>query len=225
MTSLRHVHRSAADALRALWPGRRRLCIDVGARNGFSLWQRFGLGRRNVVIHAFEPNPVSMAEIAPYADRFPGLRLHPMAVSLENGKSRFHVTRNPECATLLETRPEVVQQNAEIPAGSLDVLEVIEVETIRLDTFLEREGIERVDLLKIDAEGHDLDVVRSAGDAIRRVVKLRMEVQSGPTMYVGDSREQEAVAYLAQHGFALTKKYTHPHGWAHDLTFRNRALA
>ncbi len=228
LTSPRHVYRSAADSLRALWSGRpvpTRVYIDVGARNGFRYWRRrLGLGRRNVVVHAFEPNPASMAELAPYAARFPGLHLYPMAVSLENGKSRFHVTRNPECATLLEPLPEIARQNAQIPADSLDVVEVIEVETITLQSFLEREGIERVELLKIDAEGHDLDVARSAGDAIRRVVKVRMEVQSGPEYYVGGSREEEAVAYMGGHGFDLAKKYTHPHGWAHDLTFRNRAL-
>jgi hypothetical protein len=81
-----------------------------------------------------------------------------------------------------------------------------------------------VELLKIDTEGHDLDVVRSAGDDIRRVKHIQLEVQSGPEYYVGGTREEQAIAYLAAHGFTLVRKWDHPHGWAHDLTFRNDAL-
>jgi FkbM family methyltransferase len=220
--------RQAADSLRGLRYRRRfppGVYLDVGARAGYLFWKKeLGLGRGNVTVHAFEPNPASMAELLPYAQRFPRLHLHPLAVSLENGKRRFHVTRNPECATLLEPRPEVAQRNALIPSGSLDVLETIEVETITLQTFFAREHIDAVELLKIDTEGHDLDVVRSAGDDIRRVKRIKLEVQSGPEYYVGGTREEQAVAYLGGRGFTLVEKRDHPHGWAHDLTFRNDAL-
>jgi FkbM family methyltransferase len=210
----------------SLWGFRHRhrfkpgVYIDVGARAGFPFWrEELGLGRSKVVVHAFEPNPASMAELLPYAARFRALHLHPQAVSLENGRRRFHVTRNPDCATLLQPIAEVAEQNSMIPPGSLDVLETIEVETITLQSFLQREGIETVELLKIDTEGHDLDVVRSAGDDIRRIQRIKMEVQSGPEYYAGATRQEQAVAYLSDRGFRLVKKWDHPHGWAHDLTF------
>ena len=70
------------------------------------------------------------------------------------------------------------------------MLETIEVDTITLQSFFERERIHAVELLKVDTEGHDLDVVRSAGDDIRRVKRIQLEVQSGPEYYVGASREE-----------------------------------
>ncbi|HKA13768.1 MAG TPA: FkbM family methyltransferase [Myxococcota bacterium] len=220
--------RAATDSLRGFRyrhrfpPG---VYIDVGARAGYSFWRKeLGLGRGNVVVHAFEPNPASMADLLPYAERFPKLHLHPQAVSLENGKRRFHITRNPDCATLLEPIAEVAEQNALIPPHSLDVIETIEVETITLESFLQRERIESVELLKVDTEGHDLDVVKSAGDDIRRIKRIQMEVQSGPEYYVGGTRQEQAVAYLAGRGFCLVKKWDHPHGWAHDLTFEREPL-
>src|SRR5262245_2685187 len=74
----------------------RGVYIDVGARSGYPFWrEELGLGHRGVVVHAFEPNPASMAELRPFALRFRDLHLHAMAVSLEDGKRRFHVTRNP----------------------------------------------------------------------------------------------------------------------------------
>jgi FkbM family methyltransferase len=228
LLSAPRLYRQVADSLRGYRyrhrfpPG---IYLDVGARAGYLFWKKeLGLGRGNVTVHAFEPNPASMAELRPYAQRFPKLHLHALAVSLEDGKRRFHVTRNPDCATLCEPLPEVVRQNERIPSGSLDVLETIEVETITLRSFFARERIDAVELLKIDTEGHDLDVVRSAGDDIRRVKHIQLEVQSGPEYYVGGTREEQAVAYLAAHGFTLVRKWDHPHGWAHDLTFRNDAL-
>lgn len=203
----------------------RGVYIDVGARGGYPFWrEQLGLGHRGVVVHAFEPNPASMAELLPFAARFPNLHLHAMAVSLKDGKRRFHVTRNPDCATLLEPLAEVAGRNPMIPANSLEILETIEVETISLRTFLQRERIETVELLKIDTEGHDLDVVRSAGDELRRVKRVKMEVQSGPEYYVGGTREDQAIAYMTAHGFSLVAKWDHPHGWAHDLTFQNASL-
>ena len=222
------LYQQAADALRGMIYHRRfppGVYLDVGARAGKRFWRReLGLGRGNVTVHAFEPNPASMAELLPYAAKWPRLHLHPLAVSLENGKRRFHITRNPDCATLLEPVPEVAERNAMIPSGSLDVIETIEVETITLQSFFARERIQAVQLLKVDTEGHDLDVLRSAGDDIRRVKRIQIEVQSGPEYYVGGTREEQAVEYLAAHGFTLVNKWDHPHGWAHDLTFRNDAL-
>ena len=228
MLSAPRLYRQVADSLRG-YRYRRRfppgIYLDVGARAGYLFWRKeLGLGRGNVTVHAFEPNPASMAELLPYAQRFPKLHLHALAVSLENGKRRFHVTRNPDCATLNEPLPEVVRANEQIPSGSLDVLEMIEVQTITLQSFIARERIAVVELLKIDTEGHDLDVVRSAGDDIQRVKRIRLEVQSGPEYYVGGTREEQAVAYLGARGFTLIEKWNHPHGWAHDLTFRNEAL-
>jgi FkbM family methyltransferase len=225
----RRAARAAASALRAL---RRRLrrfppgvYIDVGARAGYPFWRdELGLGRAGVIVHAFEPNPASMAELLPYAERFPNLHLHALAVSLEDGKRRFHVTRNPDCATLLEPLPEVARLNPLIPPDSLEVVETIEVETTSLQTFLRRERIETVELLKIDTEGHDLDVARSAGDELRRIKRVKLEVQSGPEYYVGGTREEQAIAYMAGRGFSLVERWDHPHGWAHDLTFRNDSL-
>ena len=104
------------------------------------------------------------------------------------------------------------------------MLETIEVRDDHAASFFARERIDAVELLKIDTEGPDLDVVRSAGDDIRRVKQIQLEVQSGPEYYVGGTREEQAVAYLAAHGFTLVRKWDHPHGWAHDLTFRNDAL-
>ncbi|CAE6941864.1 unnamed protein product [Symbiodinium sp. CCMP2592] len=41
------------------------------------------------------------------------------------------------------------------------------VRTVRLDNLLVEEGIAKVDLLKIDAEGHDFDVLRGASESLK----------------------------------------------------------
>jgi len=51
--------------------------------------------------------------------------------------------------------------------------EKISVQVVRLDTFLAEAGIEHVDYLKIDAQGADLSVIRSAGDRLRILPESR----------------------------------------------------
>ena len=41
-------------------------------------------------------------------------------------------------------------------------LKQIEVEVVSIDTFVEEKGIKKVDFIKIDAEGFELDVLKGA---------------------------------------------------------------
>jgi len=51
---------------------------------------------------------------------------------------------------------------------------------MRLDTFLNGAGIRRVHYLKIDAQGADFAVIRSAGERLRDIDRISLEVQTTP---------------------------------------------
>jgi len=104
---------------------------------------------------------------------------------------------------------EVLKQDA-------DVL----VPTTRLDSFLDASGIAQVDYLKIDAQGADFLVIRSAGNRLKDVRKIKLEVTTTPTqLYVGGATKEEFVKHLAAQGYALISEQLQTHGQEENLVF------
>ncbi len=92
--------------------------------------------------------------------------------------------------------------------------------TVRLDTFMHFMNIQSVDYLKVDAQGNDLSVVRSAGDRIKDIKKVRMEVQvTDLPVYEGAGTKDEMLAYMAENGFQLVEAEQQSHGQEQNLLF------
>ena len=51
----------------------------------------------------------------------------------------------------------------------------IKIEKKRLDKFIDMKGIDIVDLLKIDTEGHEFNVIKGLGDEINKVKLILFE--------------------------------------------------
>jgi len=97
---------------------------------------------------------------------------------------------------------------------------IITVPTIRLDTFMSIMGISGVDFLKIDTQGNDLAVIRSAGQRIRDIRKITLEVDvTSKRLYRGSPSKQEVLSYLQASGFRLVSSEQQSHGQEENLTF------
>jgi hypothetical protein len=102
-------------------------------------------------------------------------------------------------------------------------VEDIEVEVIRLDRFLEQNGISRIDRLEIDAQGEDLRVVESLGARIEDVKKIQIEVNvhQSPLYRESFSRE-DAMGFFSTHGFEEHISWKQSMGREENIVFRNR---
>lgn len=131
---------------------------DVGAHTG--LYANFLIKRRpDLIIHAFEPNPVTYAKLAAAANG--KYAVHPVALGDHDGEAVMHDIEagGSECATLVsgeglrELYGDKPQRTISVPVK-------------KLDDVLKSLSVNRVDYLKIDAEGYDLMVLRGAADSI-----------------------------------------------------------
>lgn len=116
--------------------------VDVGMHFGESA-QVFL--ERGWTVHGFEPDPENRARIAPH----PRLHLIDKAITETDGEQ------------LTLYRSEVSSGISSLSAFHASHRAAATVETTRLDTYLQAQGLTRVDYLKVDAEGHDLFVLRS----------------------------------------------------------------
>jgi FkbM family methyltransferase len=191
--------------------------IDVGAHHGE---RTLGYARRNpgLQVYAFEPNLCAAAKLI---GRAPNYVVIPMAIAEKNGCADFYVNDFDSASSLLPLNDEGVRSWK--AASVLRVNSITTVPTVRLDTFMNAVGIRKVDFLKIDAQGADLSVIRSAGSRLRDVSKIMAEVWIAPTtLYAGAPTKEQVVSYLKESGFDLEGAETQSEGHEENLTFVKR---
>jgi FkbM family methyltransferase len=129
------------------------MAIDVGANAGVYSTQ---LGRYAAVVHAFEPNPICLRQLARV---LPGhVTVHPCALSDHAGRATLRFDPQNTGIGTIEHANEL-KNNAGIKS-----IESADVEIKTLDSF----GFTDVGLVKIDAEGHEESVLRGAMDTLAR---------------------------------------------------------
>lgn len=127
--------------------------LDVGAHHGlYTLLASRKVGTGGQVI-AFEPSPRELRRLRwnLVLNRCRNVHLEPLAVSRTEGIAELHVCLGQEtgCNSL---RP---------PAVSEPVRKV-RVTTTTLDSYLRKNGITKVDFMKLDVEGAELEVLQGA---------------------------------------------------------------
>lgn len=122
------------------------VALDVGAYEG--VWTDLVLrSLPDVVVYAFEPSPDVADALIDGVGMDERVRLHRFALSDSDGEATLYVHRaHGSLSSLVPSDPKWT-----IP---------VTVTTRRGDTVLHDLGIDSVDLLKIDAEGHDLRVLK-----------------------------------------------------------------
>jgi FkbM family methyltransferase len=132
---------------------RRSVAVDVGANNGVTTCIMAGLFGQ---VHAFEANPRLAGELIAGAPV--NVQVHGVALSSQAGEAVLTVPVS--AGVTLEGWGSI-----EAPLVSqFEQRKEIKVETRTLDSF----ELEKVDLLKIDVEGHEMAVLAGATRTIRR---------------------------------------------------------
>jgi FkbM family methyltransferase len=144
------------DARRALGGGDPRLVLDVGANVGQTtrlVKHRFP----RAVVHAFEPIGSTFEALQAGVGSLPGVTCHRLALSDRSGSLSIQTLpkdpRNSLTSTVLHDAKGLVQET---------------VTLVRLDAFLAERGIQGVDILKTDTEGHEMEVLRGSEETLRR---------------------------------------------------------
>jgi FkbM family methyltransferase len=170
---------------RELGPRPRPLVLDVGAHQG-EYARRVLATNPRALVHSFEPEPRSFAELA----RVEGLTgAYPLALSERAGTLPLYDSVDATGSQLATLVPGVFEGLYARVASSQPV------EAITLDSFVASHGIEHVDLLKIDVEGHELEVLRGAASLLaeRRVDWIQFEFGAPQLMSHASLRSFDAL--------------------------------
>lgn len=192
----------------------RGVWIDVGAHHG-EMTLSHAQNNPALTVYAFEPN-WDLARCL--MGKLPNFIVLPMAVSDKDGVAEFFLNEDDLTSSLLPFNPQALEEWKSFEGLKLRSKKI--VPTIRLDTFLESMAIDRIDFLKIDAQGADFSVIRSAGAYLERIQEVLLEVDIGKThLYSGATGRDEVIGYMNERGFKLSKAETQSEGKEQNLTF------
>jgi len=192
------------------------IIVDVGAFIGHTLMHILKqIGVDDFKAYAFEPSESAYPKIDDNK-----IKVIRKAVSTENCTKTFYECRNKVSSSLL---PFTDNKDKWIGAGNaFDPSSQYDVECVRLDTFMDEEGLEEIDILKIDAQGHDLDVIKSLGNKLKNVKQIIAEVAVTEfDLYENGCKKDEMFQFMETNNFSVFKSELQTHNQELNVYFRN----
>ena len=173
--------------------------LDVGANVGQSA-RKFREAFPESTIHCFEPVSHVFDELVANLSQDHRVTCHRTALGSAAGIATIYLTPHSTASSMIASDESTGSET---------------VTVITLDGFAERESITDVDLLKIDAEGFDLEVLRGAERVLasERIKFILVEVGFSP----GDHRHvlfDDVRSFLSLFGFKLLGIYDQQVEWS-----------
>ncbi len=153
---------------KGLVPTDRPVIFDVGAHQGESI-RFFRDIFPHCEIHSFEPDPISFREIPECA----GVTKNNVALALKDETAQFYRQSISHLNSL--NRINVASTDS-LGYAQTAINQQIEVPTIRGDSYMQSNNIQKIDLLKIDVQGAEVDVLRGFGERLADVNALTVEI-------------------------------------------------
>ena len=185
-----------------------RVIFDVGANAGYTV-ARFRRLFADATVHAFEPASEEFAQLCGRWGNDNQVRPVRAALSDTAGSATLFVNSLSVTSAL---SPLIPSSAPYLPEGLREsAQEAVPVRTI--DQYVSETGIDRIDILKMDAQGSELNILKGARETLnqRRVGLVYSELMFVP-VYEQQATFYDIASLLAGHGYDLYDFY----GFTHD---------
>lgn len=176
--------------------------IDVGCRWGFA--ERFLSNEHidNFKIYGFDPDIEECQRLQKsYKDLPPGfVTCIPMGLAGASGKRNLHITKEPACSSLHAPIQFLADHYPALEC--IRPQQLVQVEVITLKQWAVEHDISTIDYIKIDTQGTELEILKSADDILHLTRCIDIEVEFNP-IYENQTLFGETDTYLRSKGFML----------------------
>lgn len=192
------------------------ILFDVGAKGG-----TFELSKlaKYIKCFAFEPNPYEFKKIVDplgikkikYAEK----KDFQLALSNTAGQAELFITNHASYSSLLEFDENSFKKHFELMprydkwVHGFKRLEKVTVATTTLAEFCKNQGLEKIDFLKLDAQGKELDILLGGKELLQNVGAIKCEVSFTP-VYKGQNLFSEIDSFLRKYDFEFVDCIFYP---------------
>jgi FkbM family methyltransferase len=178
--------------------------VDGGARGGTYDLPRLS---RYIASYGFEPNRPEYEKITKGLftknPRYKHVHYSPFALVEETGTVTLYITKRPAATSTLRPNVELYthfpddnwRQSGEVVGEEM-------VEGISLADFMRQGKLSYIDYLKLDTQGNELHILKSAGEFLPRIGVVKTEVEMVP-MYVDQPLLGDICTFMHKAGFHL----------------------
>jgi len=192
------------------------MLFDIGANYGQTI-DDFREVFKNPMIHSFEPSPEVFGPLKNKVSRINNVSVWNYGVGASQGSLLLNENNQQNMSSFLEIGND----------GWGEIDHKTKVPIITVDEFCEDHNIERIDVLKIDTQGFELEVLKGALNSLKagNIGLLYFEV-TFIDMYRGLPGLDELYKFAKDNGFELVAIYPIKYrnnmaGWT-DMLFKNR---
>lgn len=169
--------------------------VDVGASGGCPLhWDNFGNNLRYI---GFEPNPDEFKKCQQTASK----KIYPVGLGKGRELKTIKITRWPYSSSTIPFNMSF--WNRFPNAYMFDTVRTEIFETIDFDSFCSSNGIDDVDVIKLDTEGSELEILKGGADNLNKhIMAVIVEVAFYPYQ-INRPLFADVDIFLRDQGFAL----------------------
>jgi FkbM family methyltransferase len=173
--------------------------VEVGAFNGDDTHIYSQI--KNSKVWCFEPVPELYEYLTYRFKENKNVFVINKAISDFDGKAKFNIANKPDsfASSSLYKLSQFGIENTPIR-----FVEEIEVDVVRMDTFIKEYNIDKIDYFHCDAQGNDLKVLKSFGSKISIIEQGQVEVDYKGSIYDSDNSIDLVIDYLKDNNFRIT---------------------
>ncbi len=170
------------------------LLFDVGGNVGeWTLAARTTWPKARV--HVFEPSARHLEELARTVGKLAAVTVNPLALGAEAGSATLYKD------TAITGLASMTRRDLAHVGLSMDLSETIKVTT--LDEYCLAHGISAIDLLKIDVEGHELDVLKGGTRLFQTRAVAAVQFEFGGCNVDTRSFFRDFYRFFETHGYLI----------------------
>ena len=172
------------------------IIFDVGANCGQSLI-RFKNYFPKSIIHAFEPVKECF-NILQTNFKNPKIILNNYALGDTFSKKNFNINKLSYTSSFLKNNSSYKEKHL------YEKKKTIKQKIIKLDDYIKKKGIKKIDILKIDTQGYELRVLKGASENLKKnIIKfIEIEIILGNS-YLGKPSFSKIDSFLSKNNYSL----------------------
>jgi FkbM family methyltransferase len=172
---LRGVHEELATKFLRQELKKGMVVIDIGANLGYYALLEASIVEKEGQVYAFEPVHKNFDILTKNikVNGYKNVKAYCKAVSSKSGTSKIALTDASNWGSMLDISDETVSGYMKQKMHKL-TQQVIRVDTVSLDEFLDKEGVNQVNLIRMDIEGYEVQVIKGMTNTLRNTSSLKL---------------------------------------------------